>query len=116
MFQIKRYNNIINCLQKQTLRIVYKDYKSSFAELLSADKLFTVHHKNVKKPAIKMYKVKNVLDLFKEVLQPYNLTNGLTCSSYKTKTVRYGLETSTCLGWKIWSDIPDKTRQSVSFY
>ena len=40
--------------KKDWLRIVYKDYKSSFAELLS-DKSFTVHHKNVQKLAIEIY-------------------------------------------------------------
>ena len=43
------------------LRIVYKDCKSSFPELLFEDKSFTVHHKNVQKIAIEMYKVKNEL-------------------------------------------------------
>ena len=81
------------------LRIVYKDYKSSFVELLSEDKSFTVHHTNVQKLAIEMYKVKNelctkiMLDLFKEVTHPYDLWNGLICVSYKIKTVRYGTET-----------------------
>ena len=58
------------------LRIVYKDYKSSSAELFSEDKSLTVHHRNVQKLAIEMYKVKNelcpkiMLDLFKEVTHP----------------------------------------------
>ena len=43
-----RYNNKINYLHKRMLRIVYKDYKSSFAEPLSEDKSFTVHHKKFK--------------------------------------------------------------------
>ena len=43
-----RYNNKINCLHKRMLRIVYKDYKSSFAEPLSEDKSFTVLHKKFK--------------------------------------------------------------------
>ena len=42
-------------------RIVHKDYQSSLAELLSEDKPFTVHHKNVPKLAIEMCKVKNDL-------------------------------------------------------
>ena len=89
------------------LRIVYKDYKPSFAELLSEGKPFTIHHKNVRKLAIEMYKVKNklgpkiMLDLFKEVTHSYNLRNGLICGSYKIKTVRYGTETITYLGPKI---------------
>ena len=75
------------------LRIVYKGYKSSFAELLSEDKSFTVHNRNVQKLAFKMCKVKNELcpkimrDLFKKVAHPYNLINSLICGSYKIKMV-----------------------------
>ena len=70
--------------------------------------------------AIEIYKVKNELcpktmvDLFKEVTHPYNLWNGLICGSYKIKTVRYGTETITDLGPKIWSIIPDEIRESAS--
>ena len=99
MFHNRRYNNKINCLHERMLRIVYKDYKSYFVELLSEDKSFTVHHTNVQKLAIEMYKVKNelctkiMLNLFKEVTHPYDLRNDLICGSYKIKTVRYGTET-----------------------
>ena len=102
------------------LRIVYKDYKSSFSELLSKDKLFNLHHKNVQNLAIEMYIVKDelcpkiLLDLFKEVTHPYNLRNDLICGSYKVKTVRYGRETITYLGPKIYSIMPDKKRESES--
>ena len=94
MFHNRRYNNKINRLHERMLRIVYKDYKSSFAELLSEDKSFTVNHKNVQKLTIEMYKIKNelcpkiVLDLFKEVTHQYSLRNGLICGSYKIKTAR----------------------------
>ena len=33
MFHNRRYNNKVNCLHERMVRIVYKDYKSSFAEL-----------------------------------------------------------------------------------
>ena len=98
------------------LRIAYKYYRSSFAELLSRDKLLTVHHRNVQKLAIEMHKVKNelfpkiMLDLFKEVKHPYNLGNSVICGSYKIKTVRYGTEAIAYLDPKIWSLIPDETR------
>ena len=78
MFHNRRYNNKINCLHERMLRIVYKDYKSSFSELLSEYKSFIAHHRNVQKLAIEIYKVKNelcpkiMLDLFKEVTNPYN--------------------------------------------
>ena len=51
----------MNRLHERMLRIVYKDCKSSFPELFFEDKSFTVHHKNVQKIAIEMYKVKNEL-------------------------------------------------------
>ena len=63
----------------------------SFAEFLSEDKSFTVHHKNAQKLAIEMYKNKNELcpriirDLFKEVTHPYNLRNGLYVVLTKSK-------------------------------
>ena len=81
MFHNGRCNNKTNRLHEQILRIVYKDYKSSFAKLLSEDKSFTLYQKNVQQVAIEMYKVKNelcrkiMLDLFKEVTHPYNLRN-----------------------------------------
>ena len=102
------------------LRIVYEDHKSSFAKLLSADKSFNVHRKDVQKLAFEMYEGKNescpkiMLDLFKEVTHPYNLRNGLICGSYKIKTVPSGTETITYLGRKIWSIISDKIRKSAS--
>ena len=54
MFHSIRHNNNINRLHERMLRIVYQDYKSSFAEPLSEEKSFTVHHKNVQKLAIEM--------------------------------------------------------------
>ena len=119
MFHNRRHNNKINRLHERILRIVYKDYKSSFAKLLSEDKLFTLHHKNVQKLAIEIYKIKNelcpkMLDLFKEVAHLYNLRNGLISGSYKIKIVRYGTETITYIGPKIWSIISDEIRESAS--
>ena len=120
MFTNRRYNNKINRLHEQMLRIVYKDYKSSFAELLSEDKSFTVHQRNVRKLAIEMYEVKDelcpkfLLDLFKELAHPYNLRNGLIRGPYKIKTFCYGTETINYLGPKIWSLIPDEIRESAS--
>ena len=51
---------------------------------------------------------------FKEASHLYNLRNGLICGSYKIKTVRYGTETITYLGPKIWSIIPEEIRESAS--
>ena len=48
-------------MDERSLRIVYNHYVSTFNELLTADKSFTIHHKNVQTLAIEMYKVTNDL-------------------------------------------------------
>ena len=53
----RRYSNKINRLHGRMLRIVNKDYNSSFTELFSEGKSFAVHHKNIQKLAVEMYKV-----------------------------------------------------------
>ena len=101
MFHSRRYDNKINNVHERMLRIVYKDYKSTFADFLSGDKSVTFHHRNVQKLAIEMYKIKSdlspkiMLDLFKQVTHTYNLRNAVICGSYKIKTVSYGTETIT---------------------
>ena len=56
-----------------------------------------------------------MVDFFKEVTCPYNLTNSLICGFYKIKIVRYGTETITNLGRKIWSTAPDEIKESPFF-
>ena len=48
----------INLIQERALRIVYKDYKSSFKELLQQDKSITIHQRNLQYLAIEIYKVR----------------------------------------------------------
>ena len=55
-----------------------------------------------------------MLDLFKEVTHSYNFTNSLQCGSYKIKTVRYGTETITYHGPKIWSITSNGIKGSAS--
>ena len=72
MFHNRTINNKINRLHERALRLVYDDDNSSFNELLILDNSITVHHRNLHKLGIEMYKIKNnlsptpVQDLFKE--------------------------------------------------
>ena len=67
----RRLNRRINQIHERGLRIVYRDYVSSFEELLRKDESVCVHHRNIQFVAIEMFKVKNNLsskmmrDLFK---------------------------------------------------
>ena len=51
-------SNKINQIQERALRILYRDYKSSFKELLLKDKSITIHQKNLQYLPIEIYKGK----------------------------------------------------------
>ena len=47
----------INWLHERCLRIVYNDKKSNFNELLVKDGSVSIHHQNLQKLAVEMFKV-----------------------------------------------------------
>ena len=70
MFCSRGMNRKINHIHERALRLVYQDYTITFEELLIRDKTVCIHHRNIQKVAIEMFKVKNnmcpeiVLNLF----------------------------------------------------
>ena len=54
-------NRKINYIHERALRLVYDDYTASFADLLSRDESVSIHHRNIQKVAIEMFKVKHDL-------------------------------------------------------
>ena len=58
MFHSRKLNNRINKIHERALRLVYKDYTSSFDDLLAKDNSFKIHQRNLQKLAIEIFKVK----------------------------------------------------------
>ena len=58
MWHSRRLNKKINRIQERTLQIVYRDYESSFKELLRNNKSITIHQKNLQYFLIEIYKIK----------------------------------------------------------
>ena len=58
MFHSKKSNNRVNKIHERALRLVYKDYTSSFDDLLAKDNSFKIHQRNLQKLAIEIFKVK----------------------------------------------------------
>ena len=52
-------NKKINYIHERALRLVYNDYNSCFECLLNKDKSVCIHHRNIQKVAMEMFKVKN---------------------------------------------------------
>ena len=112
MFHSRTLNNRINKLHERGLRLVYKDSTLSFEELLRKDNSFSIHHRNLQKLAIEMYKVHNglspslVKSIFPEREIPYNLRNGNPFQSTNVRTVFNGTETISFRGPRIWGLVP----------
>ena len=47
--------SVVHHLHERSLRIIYKDKKSTFHELLNRDGSVSIHHENIQKLSIVMY-------------------------------------------------------------
>ena len=61
MFHSRQLNNRINKIQERALRLVYKDNKLTFDDLLKLDNSVTIHQRNLQILATEIFKVKNSL-------------------------------------------------------
>ena len=56
MFHSRHTNNTINRLHERALRIAYDDDVSTFDQLRAMDKSFCIHHQNIQRLLIEIYK------------------------------------------------------------
>ena len=59
MFHSRKINNRVNSLHERVVRVVYRDYKATFSELLSKDKSVTIHQRNLQLLATEIFRTKN---------------------------------------------------------
>ena len=121
MFHNRTLNNKINIVQERALRLVYNNSTSTFADLLSLDNSFSVHHRNLQKLVIEMYKVKHNLSppFMKCIFPTSNIINNdiRTRSDFKLdniRTVYYGSETISFRGPKTWEILPNDFKNTAS--
>ena len=99
MFHSRQLNNRINKIQERALRLVYKDNKLTFDDLLKLDNSVTIHPRNLQILATEIFKVKNSLapeittEVFKIKEPNYNLLS--EASDFKRenfKSTHYGFQ------------------------
>lgn len=74
-------NRNINHLHERSIKIVFRKSTSSFHELLQKDHPFTIHHRNIQRFGIELYKVKE------------NLFNDIMNYTFSPRTLKYNLRT-----------------------
>ena len=121
MFHSRKLNNRINKIHERALRLVYKDYTSSFDDLLAKDNSFKIHQRNLQKLAIEIFKVKKDIapaimnSVFELNDNPHSLRNDMAFfKSRNVHTVRYGIETASFVGPRIWNSLPQEIKESTS--
>ena len=122
MFHDRRINNQINKLHERALRIVYRDDTATFEELLKRDNSLRIHHRNIKKMAVEMYKCLHQVgpsllgDIFEKRKCGENsriLRSNNDFLLPQVNTVHYGHDSLRYLGCKIWELIPSEIKTST---
>ena len=116
MFHSRKLNNRVNRIHERSLRIVYKDNKSTFEELLDRDDSFTIHEKNVQTLAIELYKVyyglaPKIMNFVFPIKDNVRYAGENNFSTRNVKSVYQGTETLAHLGPKIWSIVPNDIKK-----
>ena len=110
-------HSLINNIHGRSLRIVYKDNYSSFAQLLEKASSVTIHHRNAPVLAIEIYKALNnlfspVSALFKQKETKYSFRNEMALVSSNKKTTNDGINSVSHLTPKIWDLVPEEIKNS----
>ena len=83
------------------LRIVYKDYVSTFAQLLEKDSSVSIHIRNLQVLATEIFKARNnlsppiVQNIFRTIKPAYSLLRDTIFESRRIQIQRYGIESLT---------------------
>ena len=116
MFCSRKINGKINDIHKRALRMVYGDYTSSFEELLIRDKTVCIHHRNIQRVAIEMFKVKN--NLSPEILKGlFCLTNNDLSNSFGRPNVNSVFNGEYSLRWFgpiVWDSMVPETLKKIT--
>ena len=108
-------------MQERALRLVYKDERQTFNDLLKLDSSVTVHQQNLQILAKEIFKVKSSLapEIMTELLEIKEPCHNLRseASHFKREnadSTHYCIQSVQHLGPKIWNIGPQNNRESNS--
>ena len=109
-------------LQCRALRFVYSDYISSYEDLLVRSKQLSLSVQLMYNLAIEVYKCINGLaptylcSLFDLQDHQYNCRGFKTLKQKKFKTIKYGYQSFSYMGSKLWNALPNEMRESADIH
>ena len=105
MFCSGTMNNKINRIHERALRIVYRDYESTFEDLLKKDKSLRFHHRNIHQVAIEMFKVKKGLSppFMREIFDTIDTESGIEFRRPNVNSVKKGSRSLRNFGPIVWN-------------
>ena len=101
MFCSRQPNNLLNKIYKWSLRISYKDQRTSYQDLLETFYELTIHQRNLQVLMTEIYEIVNgvalpvMSSLFGFRSNKYNIRNFQELSTDFRRRVNYGIETIT---------------------
>ena len=111
MFHGREIKRKINQIHERSQRIVYRDYNSSFKNLLKKDNSVCIHHRNIQGLPVELLKVKENLsntimsDTFPTRVLNYNLRSQTDFLRNTVNTTKFGLNSLRHFASKVWSMI-----------
>ena len=120
MFHNRRTNKKINRLHERALRILYDDDISTFYQLLAMDKSFCIHHQNIQKILIEIYKAlhdisgNSLKEFFVKRESTINLRSRPELVIPSLNSVLKGKISLRYFGSVIWNSLPIEFREDHS--
>ena len=120
MCHSRKINNQINKLHGRALTLVYNDKSSSFWKLLERHNSITIHERNIQVLLTEIFKVKSgaapvimtEISKFKDHL--YILRKNNCLERRIIESCKYGSETVSNLGAKLWDNLPENIKKAES--
>ena len=120
MFHSRRNNNKVDRLHERTLRTVCDDDVSNFDQLLAMDKSFCVHHQNIQRLLIEIYKALHDIsgNSWKELLvkreSTINLRSKPKLVMHSVNSILKGKNSLRYFSSVIWNSLPIEIREDHS--
>ena len=120
MFHGRELNRKINHMHERSLRIIYRDYNSSFNDLIKKDTSVCIHHRNIQSLAVELFKVKENLsnkilsDIFPTRGLNYNLRSKTDFFRNTVNTTKFGLNSLRHFSPKVLRMIPIEIKKHLS--